>query len=67
MAAAFIVSFLTRTFFSEQQLMLDNSLTTSVYGTLGTTYAVLIAFVVSGVWQLQRRRPRGQKRGQRTD
>jgi len=26
-------------------------LTTSVYGTLGTTYAVLIAFVVSGVWQ----------------
>jgi hypothetical protein len=50
-AAAFVVSFLTRTFFSEQQLMLDNSLTTSVYGTLGTTYAVLIAFVVSGVWQ----------------
>jgi hypothetical protein len=49
--AAFIVSFLTRTFFSERQLMLDNGLTTSVYGTLGTTYAVLIAFVVSGVWQ----------------
>ena len=51
MAAAFVVSLLTRIFFSEQQLMLDNSLTTSVYGTLGTTYAVLIAFVVSGVWQ----------------
>jgi hypothetical protein len=50
-AAAFAVSFLTRMFFSEQQLMLDNGLTTSVYGTLGTTYAVLIAFVVSGVWQ----------------
>ena len=50
-AAAFIVSFLTRTFFSERQLTLDNGLTTSVYGTLGTTYAVLIAFVVSGVWQ----------------
>ncbi len=49
--AAFIVSFLTRTFFSDQQLALDNGLTTSVYGTLGTTYAVLIAFVVSGVWQ----------------
>ena len=49
--AAFVVSFLTRTFFSEQQLTLDNGLTTSVYGTLGTTYAVLIAFVVSGVWQ----------------
>src|SRR5271157_5574775 len=50
-AAAFAVSFLTRTFFSVQQLALDNGLTTSVYGTLGTTYAVLIAFVVSGVWQ----------------
>jgi hypothetical protein len=49
--AAFIVSFLTRTLFSDQQLALDNGLTTSVYGTLGTTYAVLIAFVVSGVWQ----------------
>jgi Protein of unknown function (DUF4239) len=49
--AAFVVSFLTRTFFSDQQLALDNGLTTSVYGTLGTTYAVLIAFVVSGVWQ----------------
>jgi hypothetical protein len=51
MAAALVVSFLTRMIFSEQQLVLDNSLTTSVYGTLGTTYAVLIAFVVSGVWQ----------------
>lgn len=51
MAGAFVVSLLTRIFFSEQQLMLDNTLTTSVYGTLGTTYAVLIAFVVSGVWQ----------------
>jgi len=50
-AAAFVVSFFTRMFFSEQQLALDNGLTTSVYGTLGTTYAVLIAFVVSGVWQ----------------
>ena len=50
-AAAFVVSFLTRTFFSERLLVLDNGLTTSVYGTLGTTYAVLIAFVVSGVWQ----------------
>jgi Protein of unknown function (DUF4239) len=50
-AAAFVVSFLTRRVFSDQQLALDNGLTTSVYGTLGTTYAVLIAFVVSGVWQ----------------
>ena len=49
--SAFVVSFFTRMFFSDQQLALDNGLTTSVYGTLGTTYAVLIAFVVSGVWQ----------------
>ncbi len=49
--AAFLVSLLTRSLFNVPQLQLDNALTTSVYGTLGTTYAVLIAFVVSGVWQ----------------
>ena len=32
-------------------LDLDIGLTSAVYGTLGTIYAVLIAFVVSGVWQ----------------
>ncbi len=37
MAAGLVVSFLTRMIFSEQQLALDNNLTTSVYGTLGTT------------------------------
>lgn len=50
-AAAFVVSSLTRMFFNLPQLELDNALTSSVYGTLGTTYAVLIAFVVTGVWQ----------------
>ena len=49
--AAFMVSLLTRMFFNIQPLALDSALTSSVYGTLGTTYAVLIAFVVSGVWQ----------------
>ena len=49
--AAFAVSSLMRLFFGGQQVALDNGLITSVYGTLGTTYAVLIAFVVSGVWQ----------------
>ncbi len=49
--ASFAVSSLMRLFFSGQQVALDNGLITSVYGTLGTTYAVLIAFVVSGVWQ----------------
>ena len=50
-AAAFAVSLLTRAFFNAQQLELDNGLTSAVYATLGTLYAVLIAFVVSGVWQ----------------
>ena len=49
--AAFAVSSLTRMLFNVQQLEPDRALTSSVYGTLGTTYAVLIAFVVSGVWQ----------------
>ena len=51
MVAAFLVSLVTRLFFRAQQLELDNTLTSSVYGTLGTMYAVLIAFVVTGVWQ----------------
>ena len=50
-AAAFAVSLITRSFFSVQQLEADMGLTSAVYGTLGTIYAVLIAFVVSGVWQ----------------
>src|SRR5271170_4381679 len=49
--AAFVVSLLTRAFFNVRQLELDSALTSAVYGTLGTIYAVLIAFVVSGVWQ----------------
>jgi len=50
-AAAFAVSLLTRSFLSAKQLEADMGLTSAVYGTLGTIYAVLIAFVVSGVWQ----------------
>lgn len=50
-AAAFMVSLLTRMFFHLPQLLLDSALTSSVYGALGTIYAVLIAFVVTGVWQ----------------
>jgi hypothetical protein len=49
--AAFAVSLLTRACFNSQQLALDSAWTISVYGTLGTLYAVLIAFVVAGVWQ----------------
>jgi hypothetical protein len=51
MIAAFAVSLLTRACFNVQQLAIDSSWTVSVYGTLGTLYAVLIAFVVAGVWQ----------------
>jgi len=49
--AAFVVSLLTRSLFKTPHLELDMGLTSAVYGTLGTIYAVLIAFVVSGVWQ----------------
>lgn len=49
--AAFAVSLLTRMLFNVQQLEPDTGLTSAIYGTLGTTYAVLIAFVISGVWQ----------------
>ncbi len=50
-AAAFAVSLLVRTLFNTPHLDLDIGLTSAVYGALGTIYAVLIAFVVSGVWQ----------------
>src|SRR5215469_4896106 len=49
--AAFVVSLITRACFNAQQLVLDSTWTISAYGTLGTLYAVLIAFVVTGVWQ----------------
>ncbi len=49
--AAFAVSLLVRTAFNTPHLDLDIGLTSAVYGALGTIYAVLIAFVVSGVWQ----------------
>ena len=49
--AAFAVALLTQAVVSGPKLELDLGLTSAVYGTLGTIYAVLIAFVVSGVWQ----------------
>ncbi len=49
--AAFAVALLTQVVVSGPRLELDLGLTSAVYGTLGTIYAVLIAFVVSGVWQ----------------
>ncbi len=49
--AAFGVALLTQAVVKGPRLELDLGLTSAVYGTLGTIYAVLIAFVVSGVWQ----------------
>jgi hypothetical protein len=49
--AAFVVSLVTRACFNAQQLVLDSTWTTAAFGTLGTLYSVLIAFVVTGVWQ----------------
>ncbi len=49
--AAFAVALLTQVVVNGPRLELDLGLTSAVYGTLGTIYAVLIAFVVSGVWQ----------------
>ena len=49
--AAFVVSLVTRACFNPQQLVLDSVWTIAIYGTLGTLYSVLIAFVVTGVWQ----------------
>jgi len=50
-AAAFAAALATRALFDLQQLAADNGLTSAVYQVLGTIYAILLAFVVSGIWQ----------------
>ena len=50
-AAAFAAALATRALFDLQQLGADNGLTTAVYEVLGTIYAILLAFVVSGICQ----------------
>ena len=49
--AAFAVAIATRALFDFPRLVADTQLTTAVYGVLGTIYAVLLAFTISGVWQ----------------
>ncbi|HZP62373.1 MAG TPA: hypothetical protein VFB28_03075 [Terriglobales bacterium] len=49
--AATLVAILTYFFVRFHQPAQDSVLTTSVYLSLGTTYAVLLAFAVNGVWQ----------------
>jgi len=49
--AAFATAIATRALFDLNRLVADTGLTTAVYEVLGTLYAVLLAFVVSGIWQ----------------
>ncbi len=48
---AFVCAITLRQFFDVHQLLNNISLITSVYMVLGTLYAVLLAFSVTGVWQ----------------
>ena len=50
-AAAFAAALATRALFDLQQLAADTGLTTAAYEVLGTIYAILLAFVVSGICQ----------------
>jgi len=51
MAASIAAALAARALFDVRQLAADTNLTTAVYETLGTIYAILLAFVVSGIWQ----------------
>jgi hypothetical protein len=48
---AFVSAVAVRQFFDVHQLVSNIALVTSVYMVLGTLYAVLLAFSVTGVWQ----------------
>ncbi len=50
-ASAFGAAICTKGLFDPHELIANSGLTASVYEVLGTTYAVLLAFAVSGVWQ----------------
>jgi len=50
-ALAFAAAIATRALFDINQLAADTGLTTTVYQVLGTIYGILLAFVVSGIWQ----------------
>lgn len=49
--AAFAAAVATRSLFDLNQLAADAGLTSVVFEVLGTIYAILLAFVVSGIWQ----------------
>ncbi len=49
--SAFVIAFTAGLLFHRPELTENIDLTTAVYQVLGTLYAVLLAFVVSGVWQ----------------
>jgi hypothetical protein len=51
MTAAFAAAIATRALFDLNRLAADTALTSVVYEVLGTIYAILLAFVISGIWQ----------------
>lgn len=50
-ATAFAAALATRALFDLPQLAADTGLTSTVYEVIGTIYAILLAFVISGIWQ----------------
>jgi Protein of unknown function (DUF4239) len=49
--SAFAAALAARALFDANRLVADTGLTVAVYEVLGTIYAILLAFAVSGVWQ----------------
>lgn len=48
---AFAAAFAVRALFDINHLVADTELTLSVYTVLGTIYGILLAFVISGIWE----------------
>lgn len=48
---AFVVAAMTRACFNTRLLQIDANLIIAIYQVMGTVYAILLAFAVTGVWQ----------------
>jgi uncharacterized membrane protein YccC len=51
MTSAFAAAIAIRALFGINQLVGNTELTIAVYGILGTIYGILLAFVISGIWE----------------
>jgi hypothetical protein len=51
MTLAFMAAIAIRALFSVNQLVGNTEPTSAVYGVLGTIYGILLAFVISGIWE----------------